>query len=71
MRVSMCAKKKRSSRTESAERLRKQSAIIAEIAFKQCYADALQIIGREMSVEELVTEVEKDVGFLLKNQGAE
>ena len=36
---------------------------------QQCYSEALQVIGREMSVEELVTEVEKDVDFFRESGG--
>jgi len=36
---------------------------------QECYSEALQIIGREMSVEELVTEVEKDVDFFRESGG--
>lgn len=36
---------------------------------QECYSEALQIIGREMSVEELVTEVEKDVDFFRESEG--
>jgi len=36
---------------------------------QQCYSDALQIIGREMNVDELVKEVEKDVDFYRESGG--
>ena len=36
---------------------------------QECYSEALQIIGKEMSVAELVTEVEKDVDFFRESGG--
>jgi pyruvate formate lyase activating enzyme len=36
---------------------------------RECYSEALQIIGREMGVEELVKEIEKDKGFYLESGG--
>ena len=36
---------------------------------QECYSEALQIIGKEMSVEELVKEVEKDVDFFRESRG--
>jgi pyruvate formate lyase activating enzyme len=36
---------------------------------QECYSEALQIIGKEMSAEELVKEVEKDVDFFRESGG--
>lgn len=36
---------------------------------KECYSEALQMIGREISVEELLREIEKDTSFYLESGG--
>jgi len=67
--IYVCKKDAIFNNNRNSKEIRKNRCDFCGDCVKECYAEALQFVGREMSVEELLREIEKDMDFYLESGG--
>lgn len=66
--INVC-KKKAIIKSENNKRVDETKCDFCESCVRECYSEALQIVGREISIEELLDEIRKDSDFYVESGG--